>query len=98
MTENPVRCLLKTFLISGAEERVQQDVVRLERRIGFEFAAPIPFFVLLREEKLPRSCDRSPNAAGEFLNFAEAEQWVRTERWRIYVRIGGVVIHQFTAP
>ena len=78
MAQNPVRSLLKALLIAGPEQRVQQDVIGLERGIGFEFAAPVPFLVLLREEIFARRRDRGAHAAAQFLNFSEAKLRVRT--------------------
>ena len=63
MAQNPVRRLLKAFLIPGPEQRVQQDVIGLERGVGFELPAPVSFFMLLREKILPRGGDRCADAA-----------------------------------
>ena len=85
MLQNPVRRLLKPFLVPGSKQRMQEDVIRLERSIGFEFAAPVAVLVLLRKKKFPRSRDRRAHARAQFLNFSEAKLWVRTEgaeaRW-----------------
>ena len=58
MAQNPVRRLLKPLLIARPEQRVQQNVIRLEGGVGFEFAAPVSFFMLLREKIFPRRSDR----------------------------------------
>ena len=58
MAQDPVCRFLEALGIPGAQQRVQQNVIRLERRIGFEFAAPVPIFVLLREKILARRRDR----------------------------------------
>ena len=97
MPQNPVRRLLKAFLVAGPEQRMQQNVIRLERSVGFEFAAPVSFFMLLREQKFPRSRNRRAYTAGKFLNFSEAKLWVRTERCRGYMGIGGVC-YPFNSP
>ena len=52
MAQNPVRGLLKSFLISCAEQGVQQDVIGLESGIGFEFAAPVTVFVLFARREI----------------------------------------------
>src|SRR6266568_3632738 len=80
MPQNPIRRLLKTLLISSPQQGVQQDVIRLQRRICFEFSAPIAFLVLLREEKLTCRCNCRTHAASEFLNFAEAKLGSRAYR------------------
>jgi hypothetical protein len=76
MAQNPVRRFLKTLLIAGPEQRVEENVIRLERGISFELAAPVAFRVHLREKKLPRGRDRRPYAGAQFLNFPEAKLWV----------------------
>jgi hypothetical protein len=76
--QNPVRRLLKPLLIPRPQQRVQQNVIRLERGVRFKFAAPVPLFMLLRKKKLPRGCHRSAHMAAQFLNFSEAQLWVGT--------------------
>ena len=52
MAENVVGALLKALRIAGAKQRVQQNVVGLERGVGFEFAAPVAVLVLLGEKPI----------------------------------------------
>ena len=40
--------------IASAQQRMNHDVVGLERRVGFQLAAPIALGLLLREQKIPR--------------------------------------------
>jgi len=75
VTQNPVRRLLEALLIARPQQRVQQDVVGLQRGVGFQFAAPVALFVLLGEQPFARRRDGRAHAAGQFLNFAEAKLW-----------------------
>ena len=75
MLQNPVSCFLKTFLISGPNKRVQKNVVGLKSGVGFQLAAPVAVFVLLRKEVVSRSGDRRADAAAKSLNFAETKLW-----------------------
>ena len=73
MAQNPVRRLLKALLIPRPQQRVQQNVIRLERGIGFELAAPVPFLMLLRKQKLPRRRDRRAHALPSSSIFPKAQ-------------------------
>ena len=57
VAHDPVGGFLKAVGIAGAEQRVQQNVIGFERGIGFEFAAPVAFFVLLRKKKFASGGD-----------------------------------------
>ena len=78
MSNNPVCRLREALGIAGSQQGVQQNVIGLERGIGFEFAAPVAVRVLLREKKFPRRRNGSPDVAGEFFDFSEAKLRVRT--------------------
>jgi hypothetical protein len=52
MLNNPIRGLLKARGIARSQQRVEQNVIRLEGGIRFEFSAPIAFVVLRGEEEL----------------------------------------------
>src|SRR5579862_150194 len=73
MGKDVVGTLPKTFGITRAEQRVQQDVIGLESGIGFQLAAPVALFVLLGEEKLAGTVNSSCGAAGEIINFSEMQ-------------------------
>src|SRR5712691_5369728 len=88
MTEDVVRALLKTFLVSCPQKRVHEDVIGFKRAVGFEFAAPVALFVLLREEPVARTVNSGGHAAGKVINFPEAELWSRRSRNR-----GGEFVH-----
>jgi hypothetical protein len=75
MTQDVVGALLETFLIASSEQNVQQDVIGFESGIGFEFAAPVAVLVLLGEKPFARAVDGGSYAAGEIVNFAEAQLW-----------------------
>jgi len=51
---------------------VQDDVVRFERGIGFQFAAPVTLFVLLRKEAVAGAVNGRSHPADEIINFSEA--------------------------
>jgi hypothetical protein len=51
MLDNPVRRLAEALGVARPKQRMQQNVIGLERGIGFQFAAPISTFVLGREKK-----------------------------------------------
>jgi hypothetical protein len=78
---------------------VQQNVIRFEGSIGFEFSAPVAIFVLLREEIFPGRGNGCADATREIFKFAEAELWsgterrVHTERRGCKVGLGGVFFH-----
>src|SRR5580698_5866427 len=80
VAQNPVGALLKAFLVAGAQKGVQQNVIRFEGSIGFEFSAPVAIFVLLREEIFPGRGNGCADATREIFKFAEAELWSGTER------------------
>jgi hypothetical protein len=52
MVEDVTCRFVETLLVTRTKEGVQQDVVGFERGVGFEFATPVAFFVLLGEQKL----------------------------------------------
>src|ERR1700722_20658587 len=63
MLNNPVGGLLKPLRISRSEKGVQQDVIRFESGVGFQFSAPITFLVLCGEKKLARGAHRDRNTS-----------------------------------
>ncbi len=77
---------LETLGRTGAEQGVQQDVVGLESGVGFEFATPVAFFVLLREEKFAGRIDanRDPAAQAQRPDLRESNRPLRLHsgaRW-----------------
>jgi len=48
---------LEPARIARFQERVQEDIVGLEHRVGFEFPAPITIRVLQGEQEVPRADD-----------------------------------------
>src|SRR3984957_20114459 len=78
MPQNPVRRLLKAFLVPRPEQSVQQNVVRLQRGIRLELPAPVALFMLLREKIFSRGRNRRAHTRAQSLNFAKAKLWVRT--------------------
>jgi hypothetical protein len=64
MAKNVIGRLLESLLAAGPQKHVQQNVVRLEGGIGFQFAAPVAVFVLLREKIFTSGIDADGNAAG----------------------------------
>src|ERR1700740_3658330 len=93
MAQNLGGAFREALDISCAQERVQQDVIGFERRVGLQFATPVAFFVLLGKEELAGGVDRDGNAAGEVINFAEAHL-----RGRAQGGGGGVVFHSGFTP
>src|SRR2546423_9094514 len=75
MAKNIVCALLIALGIAGTEQRVQQNVVRLEGGIGFEFAAPVTVLVLLRKQAITARANRRRYTAGEILDFSETQLW-----------------------
>ncbi len=76
--QNPVCRLLKPLLIPRPQQHVQQNVIRLEGRIRFQFAAPVPILMPLREQILLRRRNCSAYTKAQFFNLAETKLWVRT--------------------
>ena len=64
VTDDVVAALLETLLIAGSEKRVQQDVIGFQRGVGFEFAAPVAFIVLLGKQAAACAIDGSRYPAG----------------------------------
>jgi len=79
---------LETLPLCRAEQGVQQDVVGFESGVGFEFAAPVTFFVLLREEEFACRIDSDCDPAAQVVNLSESHL-----RHRGRTR-GGVIVHQ----
>ena len=75
MLDNPVGCLLEALGFTSAEQRVQQNVIRLERSVGFQFPAPIAILVLCGEQKLARGAHRGGYTAGQSVDLAKAKLW-----------------------
>ena len=88
MAQDPLRGFLKALRVAGTQQRVQQDVVRLEGRIRLEFSAPVAFFVLLREKIFLGRRDGGAHPATQFLDFSEAKLGFGTDR--CWIRIRGV--------
>ena len=61
--QNVIGGLCKPLLIAAAEKGVQQNVIRLKGGIGFQFAAPVATFALLRKQPLACSVDTCRHAA-----------------------------------
>src|SRR5450631_717107 len=64
--------LVKTGLVAGAEQRMEQDVIGFEGGIGFQFSAPVTLFVLLREEILARCIDSNCDPADQVVNLSKS--------------------------
>src|ERR1051326_2025994 len=73
VSQDVVRALLETLLVAGTKQRVHQDVVGFECRIGFEFAAPVAVFVLLGEKPFAGAVNRGGDAGRKVIDFSEAE-------------------------
>ena len=73
MLDDPVRGALEALGITGSEKGVEQNVIRLEGGIGFEFAAPIAVLVLILEKILTGRFDGRGNAAEQAIDFAEVK-------------------------
>src|SRR5439155_11399321 len=61
MLQNVTRRFLESLAIARSEQCVQKDVIRFQRCIGFQFAAPVALFVLIREQELASTIDRGSN-------------------------------------
>src|SRR3984957_6517173 len=93
MPDNPIRRLLEAFRIACAQKSVEEDVIRLERSVGFEFAAPITFLVLRGEKNLAGAADGSGYTAEQAIDLAETKLWRGSQ-----ISVGGVCVHQCEAP
>src|SRR5258708_6367319 len=89
MAEDPVGGFLKAFGVAGTEQRMQQDVVGFEGSVSFKLAAPVAFFVLLREKKFTSGLNGRSDAGSKVVDFAEDEL-----RGRRYAGFGGILIHR----
>ena len=87
MLQNITLRFLESLTIARAEQRVQKDVIRFQCGIGFQFAAPVALFVLIRKKELASTIDGGSNPAGEVINFAETH----LRRSRRIRRRGGIV-------
>src|SRR5712671_2616456 len=88
MLNNPVCGFLEALLITGSEQGVQQNVIRLQGGVGFEFAAPIASLVPRGEKKLARGTDRDADSISQTLDLAEAKLWSGTQNC-----VRGVFVH-----
>ena len=61
------------FRVRGLQQRVQDDVVRLEGRIRLEFPAPVTLLVLLRKQLPPGCIGCSCYPARKIINFSETQ-------------------------
>src|SRR4051812_20413202 len=75
MAKNVVNAFLVSLRITGAEQRVHQDVIGLKSGIGFEFAAPVAVLVLLRKQAITARANRRSYTASEVLDFSETQLW-----------------------
>src|SRR3984893_2883988 len=67
---------------------MQQDVVRFQRGIGFQFATPVPFLALFGEQAVARPINGRSHPADQIVNFSEAYlRQRRRGRW------GGGIFH-----
>jgi len=57
------RRFLKAIRIAGPQQRVQEDVIGLESRVGLKLTAPVAVFVLLREEVVAGAANRGRDPA-----------------------------------
>ena len=73
MLQNVARGLRHALRIARAQKHVQQDVIGFERGIGFQFAAPVAFFVLLGEQAVARAVDGGRHTADQIINLSEAQ-------------------------
>ena len=89
-----------TLGITRSQKHVQNDVVSFERGIGFEFTAPVAFFVLLGEQTIACAINGRCHPDGQIINFSETHVWHGrghtegggTERWSSG-KGGGCIVH-----
>src|SRR5580700_3599808 len=73
MLNNPVRGFLEALGVARSEQRVQQNVIRLQGGVGFQFPAPIAIFMLGGEEKLAGGAHGGGYAAGQPVDLAKTK-------------------------
>jgi hypothetical protein len=73
MLDNPVRGFLEALGVAGSEQGVEQNVIRLEGGVGFEFAAPVAILVLCGEEKFAGGAHGGGYAAGQSVDSAKTK-------------------------
>src|SRR5262249_44363112 len=65
------RGLLQAHFIARSQKGMQQNVVGFEGCVGFEFAGPVSFRLLGREEESSRAVHRRGYAAGDVIDLAK---------------------------
>ena len=58
--------------IARPQQNMQHDVVGFEGGIGFQFAAPVAFFMLLGEQAVAGAINGRSHPADQIINFSEA--------------------------
>src|SRR5205823_12841600 len=91
MLQNVARRFLESLAIARTQQGVQKDVIRFQRGIGFQFAAPVALFTLIRKQELARTINGGGDSAGQVINFAETQLRYR----RRVRRRGGGVVHNW---
>ena len=71
IAKNLGQSALEPRLVAGPEEDVGEDVIRLEHRVSFEFAAPEARWVLLRKDEIARACSSDFHFSEFGINSAE---------------------------
>src|SRR5215469_12733042 len=80
VSQNLIGALLEALLITGPQERMHQNVIGFETAVGFELAAPVAIFVLLREQPFAGSVDGRGYTTRKVVNFPEAKLQRRGRR------------------
>ena len=70
--QDVARGLGQALGIARAQQNMQHDVIGFERGIGFQFATPVAFFVLLGKQAVARAVNGRSHPADQIINFSEA--------------------------
>jgi hypothetical protein len=73
LLQNVIRGLAEALRIPRAQQCVQQNVIRFQRSVGLQFAAPVAFFVLLGKQVLACAINRGSHTAGKIVNSAKTQ-------------------------
>src|SRR5208283_704715 len=73
MLNNPVGRLAEALRVTRAQKRMQKYVVRFQRGVGFQLAAPVAFFMLGGEKKSPCRVRGGAHAAGQSIDLSKAK-------------------------
>jgi hypothetical protein len=64
---------LEALRVAGSEQSVEQDVIRFECGISFQFAAPISILMLSREKKSTDGSNCGRHTIDQPVDFAKEE-------------------------